>query len=260
VFGWDEGLADHPVKSDSIGSDAKGQLGRLNARMKIDRQATSIGLFPSEPTLSAKTAIVFGVARGGTSMVAGAARGLGFYMGHELQNNNEDLEFSYKPLEHMKNVIRARNIQYRKWGWKFPAAANYLDDLLAHVRNPHLIVVCRDIVATSAGHVRWHQRETSFAISDILLQTQKNILLALRWRVPALLVSYEKAALRPGRFVDELSQFLGEPVEVDREKLIAYLAPGKYKTFEGAVEASIATSAEANNQIEPGDPTASATA
>src|ERR1700722_17430936 len=148
---------------------------RRKTGMKIDRHATSIGLFPGEATLSAKTAIVFGVARGGTSMAAGAARGLGFYMGHALENN-EDLEFSYKSLEHMKNMIRARNVQYRKWGWKFPAAANYLDDLLAHVRNPHLIVVCRDLAATSAGHVRWHQRETSFAISDILLQTQKNIL------------------------------------------------------------------------------------
>ena len=226
--------------------------------MKIDRHATSIGLFPGEATLSAKTAIVFGVARGGTSMVAGAARGLGFYMGHALENNNEDLEFSYKSLEHMKNIIRARNVQYRKWGWKFPAAANYLDDLLAHVRNPHLIVVCRDLAATSAGHVRWHQRETSFAISDILLQTQKNILLALRWRMPALLVSYEKATLRPGRFIGELSQFLGEPVEVDREKLIAYLAPGKYKKFEDSVTADMPT--ESQEQVQTAEPAAPATA
>jgi hypothetical protein len=226
--------------------------------MKIDRHATSIGLFPGEATLSAKTVIVFGVARGGTSMVAGAARGLGFYMGYALENNNEDLEFSYKSLEHMKNMIRTRNVQYRKWGWKFPAAANYLDDLLAHVRNPHLIVVCRDLAATSAGHVRWHQRETSFAISDILLQTQKNIMLALRWRVPALLVSYEKATFRPGRFIDELSQFLGEPVEVDREKLVAYLAPGKYKKFEDSVAADPPTNTQ--EQVEAAEPAAPITA
>lgn len=203
--------------------------------MTINRHATCIGLFPGDPTSNTKTAIVFGVARGGTSMVAGAIRGLGFYMGDKLENNNEDLEFSYKSLDHMKQVIRRRDVQYRKWGWKFPAAVNYLDELLPHVRNPHLILVSRDLAATSAGHVRWHQREASFAISDILLQTQKNFLLAMRWRIPALLVSYEKATLRPGRFVDELSRFLGEPVEVEREKLVAYLGPGKYKKFEDVV-------------------------
>lgn len=205
--------------------------------MSVNRHATAIGLFPGDPASSTKTVVVFGVARGGTSMVAGAIRGLGFYMGHALENNNEDLEFSYKSLDHMKQVIRRRDVQYRKWGWKFPAAANYLDDLLPHVRNPHLIMVNRDLAATSAGHVRWHQRETSFAISDILLQMQKNFLLALRWRVPTLLVSYEKATQRPGRFIDELSQFLGEPVEVERERLVAYLGPGKYKKFEDIVGA-----------------------
>ncbi|MGH6889590.1 MAG: hypothetical protein ACREHF_10380 [Rhizomicrobium sp.] len=205
------------------------------AEMNINRHATSIGLFPGDAASSTKTAIVFGVARGGTSMVAGAIRGLGFYMGHALENNNEDLEFSYKSLDHMKQVIRRRDVQHRKWGWKFPAAANYLDDLLPHIRNPHLIIVNRDLAATSAGHVRWHQREATFAISDILLQSQKNFLLALRWRMPALMVSYEKATQRPGRFIEELSQFLGEPVEVDREKLVAYLGPGKYKKFEDIV-------------------------
>jgi hypothetical protein len=203
--------------------------------MKIDRHATSIGLFPGDAGSDTKTVIVFGVARGGTSMVAGAVRGLGFYMGHALENNNEDLDFSYKSLDYMRQVIVRRDVQYRKWGWKFPAAANYLDELLPNVRNPHLCIVTRDLAATSAGHVRWHKREASFAISDILLQTQKNFLLAVRWRVPALLVSYEKATQRPGRFINELSQFLGEPVEVDREKLIAYLGPGKYKKFEDVV-------------------------
>jgi hypothetical protein len=228
--------------------------------MKIDRHATSIGLFPSDATLSQKTIIIFGVARGGTSMAAGAARGLGFYMGHALENNNEDLEFSYKSLEHMKHVIHVRNAQYRKWGWKFPAAANYLDELLPQVRNPHLIVVCRDLAATTAGHVRWHQREASFAISDVLLQTQKNIFLALRWRVPALLVSYEKSTLQPGRFIDELSRFLGEPVEVDREKLIAYLGPGKYRKFEDSFGNDIGPKTQAQVQVPEAQSTETLTA
>lgn len=223
--------------------------------MKIDRDATSIGLFPGGETQGAKTAIIFGVARGGTSMVAGAVRGHGFFLGHALENNNEDLDFSYKSLEHMKKTISTRNQHRSKWGWKFPAAANYLDDLLPSVRNPYLIVVSRDIVATSCGHVRWHRRETSFAISDILLQTQRNMFLALRWRMPTLLVSYEKASQRPGKFLDELSQFLGEHVEVDRQRLIQYLRPGKYKKFEDVVgsqvDAEASSELKAETSIEP---------
>src|ERR1700722_12434762 len=98
--------------------------------MSIDRDATSIGLFPGDNAQSAKTAIVFGVARGGTSRAAGAVGGHGFFLGNALENNNEDLDFSYKSLEYMKKTISARNQQHNKWGWKFPAAANYLEDLL----------------------------------------------------------------------------------------------------------------------------------
>ena len=203
----------------------------------FDKDQTSIVMFPPEKELAdgGKTVAVFGVARGGTSMVAGAVRGFGFFMGTSLPVNNEDPDFCYKPNDHMKRVIAARNEAHKNWGWKFPLASNYLDALLPAVRNPHLIIVFRDPIAVSARHNAWHGRDPKFALTDITMQTQKNIMLALCWRKPTLLVSYEKAANNPGRLLDELSSFLGEEISVKREMLMDYIAPGSYKKFEDIV-------------------------
>jgi len=178
-----------------------------------------------------KTFICLGVARGGTSAVGGVMQRLGVQMGENLTNNYEDLDFINKNQAHMRAAVEKRNEAHSVWGWKAPNAANYLEMLLPSVRNPHLIVVFRDTVATMKAHVRWHNRSQQLAVHEIMLQQQKNWFLLERWQIPTALVSYEKAILAPEVFVPQMADFLSVP-QPDAEGLqgiTEFLSPGSYK-------------------------------
>lgn len=184
------------------------------------------------PLPARRTYVCFGVARGGTSAVAGTMARLGVFMGEDLPNNYEDPRFGPgQSLTKLRAAIAERNAAHDVWGWKFPAAANYLEGLHDSLRNPCLVVVFRDVAATMKGHMRWHNRQIASAAHDILLQQHKNWLLLERWRVPTLLVSYEKAMIDPRLFVTEMAAHLGRaaPDEAGLEDLVAFLAPGAYK-------------------------------
>jgi len=186
-------------------------------------------------TDAANTVIIFGVTRGGTSMVAGAIRGFGYHLGDKILVNQEDSEFYFKTDEQMKETIIRRNANHRFWGWKYPMAADYLERLLPLLRNPILVIVARDFVATAASLVRWDDREPSGAMVEAAMQMQKNLVLALRLRVPTLFVSYEKASLDTDSFLTDLEAFLSRPLVVDRDRLQAFMLRGSYKSFEETV-------------------------
>ena len=111
--------------------------------------------------LNQKTFIIFGIPRGGTTMIARVAEQLGVGMGSGLPSNYEDDEFNYDKMsdalkEDPKLMARAllrainrRNGRHDVWGWKYPRAHLYLPLIIKQVRNPHLICVLRDPVASS---------------------------------------------------------------------------------------------------------------
>jgi hypothetical protein len=182
-----------------------------------------------------ETVVIVGITRGGTSMVAGAVRGFGYYLGDDLLVNLEDQNFVYKTDEHMRETIARRNQDHGLWGWKFPIAVEYLDRLLPFVRNPIVIIVTRDATATACALSRWDERDPSGALAEAIIQNQRNLTFAIRRRLPTLYVSYEKAALNQDLFLNELEGFLGRPLVVDREKLLRFMSPGSYKSFEEVV-------------------------
>ena len=173
--------------------------------------------------------------RGGTSMVAGAVRGHGYDLGEHLDVNLEDQDFFFKTDEHMKKAIWERNALHRFWGWKYPMAADYLDRLMFEMRNPVFVIVARDVVAASQGLVRWDLREPSAALMECAMQMQKNLGLALRWRVPTLVISYEKASASPASLVNDLGDFLRRPLVVNVDRLIRFMQPGSYKSYDDVV-------------------------
>jgi hypothetical protein len=197
-------------------------------------EASTITLFSmqNDEYRLTNTAVIFGVTRGGTSMVAGAVRGFGYHLGPNLLVNQEDTNFYYKTDEHMKDVIRERNLEYQFWGWKYPMAAEYVERLMSELRNPIFIIVSRDAVATATSLIRWDDRDASGAIAETAIQLQKNLMLAIRLRVPTLFVSYEKASLHRDAFLDELGSFLERPLTVERDKLLNFMSAGTYKSYE----------------------------
>lgn len=191
---------------------------------------TSTTMFNDIERQDKETLIVFGNPRGGTSMVAGCLAGLGMHMGNDLPQNYEDPEFVAKPVHSMLSTIKRKNTHHDNWGWKFPEAARYLDELLNEVRNPRFIVVFRDLIAVSNRQNQSNNVDFERALTANSLLMQQNLLLLMRWRVPTLLVSYEKAISKNESFLSELCDFSGLDMPDDLSDLLGFMTPGEYKS------------------------------
>ncbi len=207
------------------GQEARGQ----EASGQAARQSASLSWGSGAPNTDRKTFVCFGVVRGGTSAVAGVMRKLGVFMGDDVPNTHEDQEMINRGIPHRLRMIEKRNAAHKIWGWKDPDAVNYLHHLIPKLINPHYVVVSRDAVAATKGHMRWHAREAKCAIGDVVVQQQRNVMFSLYCDAPVLFVSYEKVLMNPGSFIAELTAFLDVPPPQDEQSLIAFLAPGSYK-------------------------------
>ncbi|MDZ7808846.1 MAG: hypothetical protein U5L11_00285 [Arhodomonas sp.] len=97
---------------------------------------------------AAKTVVVLGVARGGTTMVASVLQALGVHMGENLGPVLEDVRLS-EAIEAgdtptVDAIVAERNERFRVWGWKRPAATRYGKVWQSRFRNPYVIAVYRD--------------------------------------------------------------------------------------------------------------------
>lgn len=198
---------------------------------------TGVILRPSKHPKN-KTVLVFGVERGGTSPIAGIVRGLGIYMGDNLEQNNEDPLFVHKPVSQIKQIIRTRNSTHEVWGWKFPKAAIELPLYISDLRNPHLIIVIRDPMATALGNQKWNgpekNRHFRFILNEISAYNAQNIGFSLTANVPTLLVSYEKFRENLEDTIDMIASFLDiqKPEGDLRQCIINYISSPGYKKFE----------------------------
>ena len=200
---------------------------------------TSVILNPPAELEGQRTYTIFGTRRGGTSMVAGVARALGLDLGQVGQRkNNEDPRFQNRPMPQMREAIETRNGELDVWGWKFPAAGAYLPELSNSLRNPYFIVVYRDPVAAALSQAKrdrqFNRRTTRLSLHESEANNAVNTGLALATDRPCLLVSNEKALADPEGLIDDVAAFLGreEPSGALRQKILAYIKPGQYKSFD----------------------------
>ncbi|SEL40952.1 hypothetical protein SAMN05443999_105128 [Roseovarius azorensis] len=186
-----------------------------------------------------RTYVIFGMPRGGTTMVAGVAALLGLDIGQDLPRNLEDPAFNLDvqhgtyetKLASIRRTIAWRNTEQLVWGWKFPNAARYLPKLADDIANPHLIIVFRDFPAES---YRMHDHKGG-SIEDLLgtyirrLRQIKEVI-AL-YKCPKMFLSYEKCIAEPDHFIDELRAFLGTtpPGPEAHAQIKAFMNPGSYK-------------------------------
>ena len=183
-----------------------------------------------------KTFIIFGVGRGGTTMVAGAAKLCGLDIGDNLPINMEDNDFNIhvlrksgiKPVHHILHSLKQRNDTKDIWGWKFPRAIAYLPYLRDLLVNPHLILVFRDPVATATRQILSGIPEVK-AIQSVQQLQQRNMELVKNWEVPTLLVSYEKSVRYPEQFVTDLCRFLNVERPARMSDILKFMEPGQYK-------------------------------
>jgi len=171
-----------------------------------------------EPQLPTMTIPIAGVPRGGTTMVAAAVHALGVDLGpakdmgaftFEDQSMNGELHTRL-------SYIKRRNTERQVWGWKDPTAIVSMRELFFALRNPRLILVFRDMMASIDSEMRFDEHnsiEPRRTFTDLAEATTNwwasNMEFISRTTFPTLLVSYERALQHPETFVNQLAAFLG---------------------------------------------------
>lgn len=179
----------------------------------------------------ARTFCVLGVARGGTSVVAGLLRQLGVSMGENLDSDNiEDLEFTahrgmreifHDPssveeknayLSHAKNLVDRRNSTCEMWGWKDPLANLYIGDLESELPNPHYVLIARDPCAIAFRELLVQDEPSEENALIHVTNAAREYGVAANFLLgcarPVLLVSYERALQHPFEAARTLAEFV----------------------------------------------------
>lgn len=163
------------------------------------------------------TAIVSGVGRSGTSMVAKVLHSLGLFMGRiDGLAVYEDREFNQalyiRDYVTLDALIRKQNAANERWGFKFASLQNHLSPAqLNSFRNPRLIVVARDVVATTSRSKLSdaEKRDLEATLRDVTQQVSDMMAFVSSAPCPTLLLSYEKCVAFPDAAIDALAGFCG---------------------------------------------------
>ncbi len=185
-----------------------------------------------QPPATTMTVPIVGVPRGGTTMVAAVVHALGIDIGpaKDLAGYTfEDQSMNQSQLGLQLAYIARRNRERTIWGWKDPTAINTVRSLFFALRNPRMIVVFRDILATIDSEMRFDKAQhitPNRAFSDLAKATvnwwMANMEFVYQTTFPLLLVSYERALHMPDIFIQQLAAFLG--ITPTHEQLLEALA------------------------------------
>jgi hypothetical protein len=183
----------------------------------------------SGPASAERTIIVLGIARSGTTMVAGALHHLGIPMcvGQRPNGVFEDTEIGRllgsKDYEALAGLVEARNREHAVWGWKRPDAIDDIPKIERYFRSPEYVVVFRDVFAI-ANRNRISVRADLLANMNEALARYSRLLafLASNGR-RTLLVSYEKAMLDQKAFVHALAEFARAGSSEQLEQAVAHV-------------------------------------
>ena len=129
-------------------------------------------------------------------------------------------------VDRLGALVERRNQSHAVWGFKVPTAIYSLAVLAASLRQPHFVLVFRDIFATAL-------RDTLAMDSDLLERMrfsaslyQEMLQFLENTSAACMLVSYEKALEKPRLFCSELARFAGVAVSAEvLEAAAAQIAP-----------------------------------
>ncbi len=158
-----------------------------------------------------KTVIVLGCARGGTSMVAGLVRKLGIFMGENIDGpNHEDQDFMHNDIETLRTVVERRNAEHPYWGWKnTDEGIERIRQLLPLLRNPHVIVVFRNVLSIATSFNRYETIGFLDGLEDIGARYAAITRFTNTLSCPVLAVSYDAAILSKTETTRAVAAFLG---------------------------------------------------
>ncbi len=173
-----------------------------------------------------RTYCIIGQGRGGTGMAANLVDILGIPLIRHGSNDTEDREFrtpvlkfhqaslnEYEEIkEEIKKEISKRNIN-PVWAWKIPQCGKHLLLWYKLIRNPFWIYIIRDHMASALTELRIN------VINNVIdglrikceneLYFQEFICKVYEEKQPIYLISYERARIFKGQFIEDLCKFLG---------------------------------------------------
>ncbi len=155
------------------------------------------------------TAVVAGLPKGGTSMVAAVLDALGLYMGPPDKGGTfEDAAFA--SLDDCRDAIERRNRRHDAWGFKNPAGDLVVEQTLDWLRNPYVLCVFRDPLAIAQTWSRVQQKPLDYDLLKTVRQRCDRLLDAVfAVSKPCLLTSVERIKSHPEVFVSAVADFLG---------------------------------------------------
>lgn len=176
--------------------------------LATDKKRQIIQVGRSSLAGKAKTIVVLGVERGGTSMVAGVIRAMGISMGERAGLNHEDPLFLTEDHNKLQRYIAQRNSETSVWGFKMPKASLNLNFFSQVLRNPVYVVAYRNPLSIVDS---WEQRGAgqSLDVLERINHYQSSLSDFFRKaNAPVLLVNYERAVSKSEDFVAELAERL----------------------------------------------------
>lgn len=202
------------------------------------RNSGIILIGPHAAQTEARTVVITGLPRGGTTMAAQCLALMGVPMGVKLpppRHNFEDKAFQALlqmeepgPIDmpRLRDLIKSRNDAHPVWGFKLPMAINSLPVLDRELRNPRYILVFRDVVAVGSREVMSAGIEALFAMRRGLALQARMLKFSETSNSPCMLMSYEKALLAPATVVDQITRWCGlTPTEQQREQACSVVRP-----------------------------------
>ena len=172
-----------------------------------------------------KTVPVIGLARSGTTMVANMLKTVGVPMGvtggEEGAHVAEDVAISELIDHHawtpeIHDMIQERNAKHNIWGWKKPGSYRRMKWMQDGLRNPHFVVVVRDLTAIAQRRTMSRNVSFSEARDEILEQHYDLIKYIDDLRFPVYVFSYEWAMMNKEEFAESIFDFLD--MEVSQEE------------------------------------------
>ncbi|WP_444903963.1 hypothetical protein ACJJIU_01545 [Microbulbifer sp. CnH-101-E] len=178
-----------------------------------------------------KTIVVIGVARGGTSIVAGALNALGLHMGDRCHSPVfEDLRLSLalegRSEERLVDVVREYNATHDVWGWKRPSILNQAKIVESKLRNPHFIFVFRDLFSVANRNSISMKQDIKHGLRNALDDYSLMLNFLEQTTCPTMMVSSDKLIRHKEDFVRELLNFTGlNPTTDQYNKALQFISP-----------------------------------
>lgn len=161
-----------------------------------------------------RTILVFGLGRGGTSAVAGVLRELGVTMfdAHPLKHESTPIirsDTGQVDIDLTIREIKCRDRQSPIWGWKSPGDIFVFDQFKAHLRNPILIIVFRNILTASVSAARWEGCPWRYYLEENNSVMNELTRVATHTSTPILALAYEDLVADAARIVKAINQEAG---------------------------------------------------